>query len=93
MFQYTNSREKSITVLVPSGPDEVLVGLGKWGRAGTADSTIGEICPPLAVLYGASCPLNEALVPPFSCWAAGLSKGLFVGVLLRMDLVIQKILC
>lgn len=50
------------------------------------------MCPPLAVLYGPSCPLNEALVSPFSRWAAGLREGLFVGVLLGMDLVVQELL-
>lgn len=47
---------------------------------------------PLAFLYSPSRPLNEALVSPFPGWAAGLSEGLFVGVLLGVDLVVQKLL-
>lgn len=91
VFQYTNSRwNPSMCSFLWTW--QGVSGSGEMGRAGSADLTMGEMCPPLAVLYGLSCPLNEALVSPFSCWAAGLSEGLFVSVLLGMDLVIQKLL-
>lgn len=49
--------------------------------------------PPLAVQCGLSRPFNEALMSPFSCRASGLSEGLFMGVLLGMDLIVQKLVC
>lgn len=68
-----------------SGLHMVLVGPGLDGAEGR-----GLL---LAFLDGLSWPLNKALVSPLSCWAAGLRKGLFVRVLLGMDLVIQKLFC
>lgn len=46
---------------------------------------------PLAVLDGPCRTLDKALVSPLSCWAAGLGKGLFVCVLLGVDLVVQEL--
>lgn len=69
------------------------LGGGKWEQLELQAPLWENFCPPLAVLHGLSCPLNEALVSPFSCWTAGLSEGLFVGVLLGMDLVIQILIC
>lgn len=48
---------------------------------------------PLAVLDGLCWTLDKALVSPLSCWAAGLGKGLFVCVLLGVDLVVQELVC
>lgn len=82
-------------MLAPLGATEVTA--EKTGRATTGVASTGEtttsFCPPLTVLQGLSCPLDKALVSPFSCRAPGLSKGLFVGVLLGMHLVVQKVLC
>lgn len=48
---------------------------------------------PLAVLDVLCWTLDKALVSPLSCWAAGLGKGLFVCVLLGVDLVVQELVC
>lgn len=48
---------------------------------------------PLAIQCGLSSSLNKTLMSPLSCRASGLCKGLFVSILLGMDLVVQKFLC
>lgn len=48
---------------------------------------------PLTVLNGLACAPNKTLVSPLPCGAAGLREGLLVGMLLGMDLVIQKFVC
>lgn len=53
----------------------------------------GPLCPSLAVLYGLSWTLDEALVAPFPCRATRLGKGLLVSVLLGVDLVVEELLC
>lgn len=53
----------------------------------------GLLCPSLAVLYGLSWTLDEALVAPFPRRAARLGEGLLVSVLLGVDLVVEELLC
>lgn len=49
--------------------------------------------PSLAVLYGLSWTLDEALVAPLPRRAARLGEGLLVSLLFGVDLVVEKLLC